>query len=113
MKKHQVLVTNVTSSAGTANLARIARELKSRSSISKINSFSLGGDHGVGKLGIDWAFTKSYAEELRDPSLNAEFVVKDINMTYDFSDNNHPQITSFTDEDGVAFDQHDLFQNMN
>ena len=57
---------------------------------------------------MDWAFTKSYAEELRDPSVNAEFVVKDINMNYEFSDNNHPQITSFTDEDGVAFDQHDL-----
>ena len=100
--------SNVTSTAGTANLARIARELKSRSSISKINSFSLGGDHALGKLGLDWAFTKSYAEELRDPSVNAEFVAKDINMNYEFSDNNHPQITSFTDEDGVAFDQHDL-----
>tara|TARA_A200000159_G_scaffold46706_1_gene43004 strand:+ start:1978 stop:4875 length:2898 start_codon:yes stop_codon:yes gene_type:complete len=100
--------SNVTSTAGTANLARIARELKSRSSISKINSFSLGGDHALGKLGLDWAFTKSYAEELRDPSVNAEFVVKDINMNYEFSDNNHPQITSFTDEDGAAFDQHDL-----
>tara|TARA_B100001121_G_scaffold48931_1_gene42333 strand:- start:228 stop:3245 length:3018 start_codon:yes stop_codon:yes gene_type:complete len=100
--------SNVTSTSGTANLARIARELKSRSSISKINNFSLGGDHLIGKLGLDWAFTKSYAEELRDPSLNAEFVAKDVNMTYEFSDNNHPQITSFTDEDGLAFDQHDL-----
>ena len=100
--------SNVTSTAGTANLARIARELKSRSSISKINSFSLGGDHALGKLGLDWAFTKSYAEELRDPSVNAEFIVKDINMAYEFTDNNHPQITSFTDEDGAAFDQHDL-----
>ncbi|MDC0910958.1 TonB-dependent receptor [Candidatus Marinimicrobia bacterium] len=100
--------SNVTSTAGTANLARIARELKSRSSISKINSFSLGGDHALGKLGLDWAFTKSYAEELRDPSVNAEFIVKDINMAYEFTDKNHPQITSFTDEDGAAFDQHDL-----
>ncbi|MDC3333577.1 TonB-dependent receptor [Candidatus Marinimicrobia bacterium] len=100
--------SNVTSTAGTANLARIARELKSRSSISKINSFSLGGDHALGKLGLDWAFTKSYAEELRDPSVNAEFVAKDVNMNYEFTDNNHPQITSFTDEDGAAFDQHDL-----
>ena len=100
--------SNVTSTAGTANLARIARELKSRSSISEINSFSLGGDHALGKLGLDWSFTKSHAEELRDPSVNAEFVAKDVNMNYEFTDNNHPQITSFTDEDGAAFDQHDL-----
>lgn len=100
--------TNVTSNSGTANLARITRELKSRSSISKINSFSLGGDHALGNIKADWAFTQSYAEELRDPSLNAEFEAKDINMNYEFSDNNHPQITSFTDDEGSAFDQHDL-----
>jgi len=52
--------------------------------------------------------TQSYAEELRDPSLNAEFVAKDINMDYEFSDVNHPQVSNFTDEDGAAFDQHDL-----
>ena len=100
--------TNVTSNSGTANLARITRELKSRSSISKINSFSLGGDHALGNIKADWAFTQSYAEELRDPSLNAEFEAKDINMNYEFSDNNHPQITSFTDDEGSAFDQHNL-----
>ena len=94
--------------SGTAKLARIYRELKSRSSISKINSFSFGGDHALGKMRADWSLTKSYAEELRDPSLNAEFVVKDVNMNYEFSDVNHPQITSFTDEDGGTFDQHDL-----
>ena len=99
---------NVTSEGGTAKLARIYRELKSRASISKINSFSLGGEHGLGKLDLDWSVTQSYAEELRDPSLNAEFVVKDINMDYEFSDVNHPQVSNFTDEDGVAFDQHDL-----
>ena len=100
--------TNVTSNSGTANLARITRELKSRSSISQINSLSLGGDHALGNMKADWAFTQSYAEELRDPSLNAEFEAKDINMNYEFSDNNHPQITSFTDDEGAAFDQHDL-----
>ena len=98
----------VTSEGGTAKLARIYRELKSRSSISKINSFSLGGEHGLGKLDLDWSVTQSYAEELRDPSLNAEFVAKDINMDYEFSDVNHPQVSNFTDEDGAAFDQHDL-----
>ena len=99
---------DVTSDGGTAKLARIYRELKSRSSISKINSFSLGGEHALGKLGLDWSVTKSYAEELRDPSVNAEFVVKDINMDYEFSDVNHPKVSNFTDEDGAAFDQHDL-----
>jgi len=99
---------DITSQGGTAKLARIYRELKSRSSISKINSFSFGGDHALGKMRADWSLTKSYAEELRDPSANAEFVVKDINMNYEFSDVNHPQVTSFTDEDGNAFDQHDL-----
>ena len=43
-----------------------------------------------------------------DPSLNAEFVVKDINWDYEYSDSNHPQVSNFTDEDGEAFDQHDL-----
>ena len=100
--------TNVTSNSGTANLARITRELKSRSSISQINSLSFGGDHALGNMKADWAFTQAYAEELRDPSLNAEFEAKDINMNYEFSDNNHPQITSFTDDEGAAFDQHDL-----
>ena len=99
---------DVTSDGGTAKLARIYRELKSRSSISKINSFSLGGEHALGKLGLDWSVTQSYAEELRDPSVNAEFVVKDINMDYEFSDVNHPKVSNFTDEDGAAFDQHDL-----
>ena len=99
---------DVTSDGGTAKLARIYRELKSRSSISKINSFSLGGEHALGKLGLDWSVTQSYAEELRDPSVNAEFVVKDINMDYEFRDVNHPKVSNFTDEDGAAFDQHDL-----
>ena len=98
---------DITSQGGTAKLARIYRELKSRSSISKINSFSLGGDHALGNMKADWSFTQSYAEELRDPSVNAEFVAKDIDMNYEFSDVNHPQITSFTDEDGNV-DQHDL-----
>jgi TonB-dependent receptor len=98
----------VTSEGGTTKLARIYRELKSRASISKINSFSLGGEHGLGKLDLDWSVTQSHAEELRDPSLNAEFVVKDINMDYEFSDVNHPQVSNFTDEDGATFDQHDL-----
>tara|TARA_B110000014_G_scaffold139583_1_gene96763 strand:+ start:5089 stop:7980 length:2892 start_codon:yes stop_codon:yes gene_type:complete len=92
----------------SVNLARIYRELKSRSSISKINSYSLGGEHGLGMLSMDWSFTKSYAEELRDPSVNAEFVVKDINWDYEYSDSNHPQVSNFTDEDGATFDQHDL-----
>ena len=98
---------DITSQGGTAKLARIYRELKSRSSISKINSFSLGGDHALGNMKADWSFTQSYAEELRDPSVNAEFVAKDIDMNYEFSDVNHPQVTSFTDEDGNV-DQHDL-----
>ena len=98
---------DITSQGGTAKLARIYRELKSRSSISKINNFSLGGDHTLGSMKADWSFTKSYAEELRDPSVNAEFVIKDVNMNYEFSDVNHPQITSFTDEEG-SIDHHDL-----
>ena len=98
---------DITSQGGTAKLARIYRELKSRSSISKINNFSLGGDHALGNMKADWSFTQSYAEELRDPSVNAEFVIKDVNMNYEFSDVNHPQITSFTDEEG-SIDHHDL-----
>jgi TonB-dependent receptor len=91
----------------SVNGAGIYRELKSRSSISKINSFSLGGDHLLDNIGFDWAFTKSYAEELRNPSVNAEFVKKGLNWDYEFSDVNHPTVSNFTD-DGEAFDQHDL-----
>lgn len=87
--------------------ARIYRELKSRTSISKINSYSFGGDHALGKLNIDWSLTSAYAEELRDPSLNAEFVAKDINWDYVYNDVNHPKLSNFT-QDGATFDQHDL-----
>ena len=87
--------------------ARIYRELKSRSSISKINSYSFGGDHAIGKLNMDWSLTSSYSEELRDPSLNAEFVAEDVDYSYDFTDKNHPKLSTFM-QDGEAFDQHDL-----
>ena len=87
--------------------ARIGRELKSRSSISKINSYSFGGDHALGKLDIDWSLTTAYSEELRDPSLNAEFVAKDVDYSYNLKDRNHPVLSDFM-QDGEVFDQHDL-----
>ena len=61
------------------SLARIERDLKSRTSISYINSYTLGGEHRFGNIDVDYSYTISHAEELRTPSTNITFEVKDVN----------------------------------
>ena len=46
------------------SLARIERDLKSRTSISYINSYTLGGEHQFGNIDVDYSYTISHAEEL-------------------------------------------------
>ena len=89
------------------NLARIERDLKSRTSISYINSYTLGGQHQFGNIGVDYSYTISHAEELRTPSTNITFVVKDVNWDYEYSDEHYPTMSNFTDDDGGSFDPDD------
>ena len=89
------------------SLARIERDLKSRTSISYINSYTFGGQHQFGKIGVDYSYTISHAEELRTPSTNITFEVKDVNWDYEYSDEHYPTMSNFTDDDGGAFDPDD------
>ena len=89
------------------NLARIERDLKSRTSISYINSYTLGGEHQFGNIDVDYSYTISHAEELRTPSTNITFVVKDVNWDYEYSDEHYPTMSNFTDDDGGSFDPDD------
>jgi len=89
------------------NLARIERDLKSRTSVSYINSYTLGGQHQFGNIGVDYSYTISHAEELRTPSTNITFVVKDVNWDYEYSDEHYPTMLNFTDDDGGSFDPDD------
>ena len=89
------------------SLARIERDLKSRTSISYINSYTLGGEHQFGNIDVDYSYTISHAEELRTPSTNITFVVKDVNWDYEYmKDEHYPTMSNFTDDDG-AFDPDD------
>ena len=89
------------------SLARIERDLKSRTSISYINSYTFGGQHQFGKIGVDYSYTISHAEELRTPSTNITFEVKDVNWDYEYSDEHYPTMSNFTDDDGGSFDPDD------
>jgi len=90
------------------SLARIERDLKSRTSISYINSYTLGGEHQFGNIDVDYSYTISHAEELRTPSTNITFVVKDVNWDYEYMNNEHyPTMSNFTDDDGGSFDPDD------
>ena len=89
------------------NLARIERDLKSRTSVSYINSYTFGGEHQFGNIDVDYNYTISHAEELRTPSTNITFVVKDVNWDYEYSDEHYPTMSNFTDDDGGSFDPDD------
>ena len=89
------------------NLARIERDLKSRTSVSYINSYTFGGEHQFGNIDVDYNYTISHAEELRTPSTNITFVVKDVNWDYEYSDEHYPTMSNFTDDDGGLFDPDD------
>ncbi|MBT4282625.1 MAG: TonB-dependent receptor [Candidatus Marinimicrobia bacterium] len=88
-------------------LGRLERDLKTRNSVSLINSYTLGGEHQIGKVGIDYSYTISHAEEFRSPSTNVTYEAKDVNMDYEFSDEHYPKLSNFTDDDGEIFDIND------
>ena len=89
------------------SLARIERDLKSRTSISYINSYTFGGEHLFGNIDVDYSYTISHAEEFRNPSTNITFEVKDINWNYEYSKEHYPTMSNFTDDDGETFDPDD------
>lgn len=88
-------------------LGRLERDLKTRNSVSLINSYTLGGEHQFGKIGVDYSYTISHAEEFRSPSTNLTYEAKDVNMDYEFSNEHYPQLSNFTDDDGEIFDIND------
>lgn len=68
----------------------IYRELKDRKSVSIIQSISAGGKHIFPKFDLDYNFSTSFAEELRDPSRDVVFKQKDFNLDFDISDKIYP-----------------------
>jgi len=89
------------------SLARIERDIKSRTSTSFINSYTLGGEHRFGNIGVDYSYSISHAEEYRHPSTNITFEAKDVNWDYEYGDVHYPTLSNFTNDDGEVFDPND------
>ena len=89
------------------SLARIERDLKSRTSTSYINSLTLGGEHRFGSVGVDYSYSISHAEEFRNPSTNVTFEAKDVNWDYEYSNEHYPTMSNFTNDDGDDYDIND------
>ncbi|MBC8401909.1 MAG: TonB-dependent receptor, partial [Candidatus Marinimicrobia bacterium] len=70
--------------------APIYRELKDRKSVSKIQSIGAGGKHEIGNLNLDYNFSTSFAEEVREPSRDVVFRQKDFELDFDISDEIYP-----------------------
>ena len=96
-----------TNGGKSVNLARIERDIKSRTSTSQINSYTFGGDHKLGSLGLDYSYTISHAEEFRNPSTNVTYEAKDVNFDYNIDDSHYPKLSNFTNDDGEAYDFND------
>lgn len=73
--------------------APVIRELKDRKSVSVIQSIAVGGKHDIGNMAIDYNLSTSFAEEVRDPSRNAEFEQEGFDLDYDISDEIYPVLT--------------------
>ena len=96
-----------TNGGKSVKLARIERDIKSRTSTSLINSYTFGGDHKLGSLGLDYSYTISHAEEFRNPSTNVTYEAKGVNFDYNTDDRHYPKLSNFTDEDGGVYDFND------
>ena len=96
-----------TNGGKSVNLATLERDIKSRTSTSLINSYTFGGDHKLGSLGLDYSYTISHAEEFRNPSTNVTYEAKGVNFDYNIDDSHYPKLSNFTDEDGGAYDFND------
>lgn len=96
-----------TNGGRSVNLARLERDIKSRTSTSQINSYTFGGDHKLGSLGLDYSYTISHAEEFRNPSTNVTYEAKDVNFDYNIDDRHYPKMSNFTNDDGEAYDFND------
>ena len=70
--------------------APIYRELKDRKSVSKIQSIAAGGKHEFSKFDLDYNFSTSFAEEVRDPSRDVVFRQKGFDLDFDISDEIYP-----------------------
>ena len=90
--------------------APVIRELKDRKSVSIIQSIAVGGKHDIGNIKIDYNLSTSFAEEVRDPSRNMEFVQGGFDLDYNISDPDFPKLNitngaDYTDFSEFEFDK--------
>ncbi|MAT39509.1 MAG: hypothetical protein CL946_07880 [Ectothiorhodospiraceae bacterium] len=96
--------TSLSTAAGEAE-----RELKDRDETQQIMSFSLGGEHALSSMLLDYQFSYSYAEEEEPNRRDINFVNEDLELAIDRSDTDFPQFRvtndkSFTDPSQFEFD---------
>ncbi|MFH1851272.1 MAG: TonB-dependent receptor [Candidatus Neomarinimicrobiota bacterium] len=86
-------------SATSVTGAPVVRELKDRKSVSKIQSIAIGGKHDIGNLKLDYDFSTSSAEEVRDPSQDIVFEQGGFDLDFDISDEIYPTVTVTNGQD--------------
>jgi TonB-dependent receptor len=85
--------------ANSVSEAPIYRELKDRKSVSVIQSIAAGGRHEFAAFDLDYNFSTSYADEVRDPSRDVVFKSKGYDLDFDISDHKYPSYTVTNDQD--------------
>jgi len=98
------------SDANSVVAAPVVRELKDRKSISVIQNVAVGGTYKFGNVGVDYNFSTSMAEEVRDPSRDIVFEQEGFDFDYDISDPDYPtfRVTNgedFNDLSAFEFDE--------
>lgn len=96
---------SITNESGTVVRAPIYRELKARKSVSVIQSIAVGGDHHFSNFDLDYNFSTSFANELRDPSRDVVFKRKKFNLDYNIKDHKYPTFTVTNDKDFNDFSE--------
>lgn len=101
--------TTATSVSG----APVVRELKNRKSVSIIQSVAAGGTHKFGNLLLDYNFSTSFAEEVRNPSRDIVFEQGGFDLSYDISDYNYPSFAvlngkNYNDLGAFEFDENEM-----
>jgi TonB-dependent receptor len=81
------------SDANSVVAAPVVREIKDRKSVSVIQNLALGGKSEFGNIMVDYDFSTSFAEEVRDPSRDIVFEQEGFDLNYDISDEVYPTFT--------------------
>ncbi len=75
--------------------AAMERELKDRLERQTIYNFAAGGESQFGRLGVDYTFSFSYAEEEKPDETDPAFELnEDVDLTLDLSNTDTPQYTT-------------------